>query len=198
MLPTFTRSSYWCCDSSSRRAAAGGTNRLSLRLPIGSCEREAHVVDADSGLIHSVVCTAANESDVAHAHKLLQGPEATVGADSGYTGLPKREEITQTQGEVKLRKDIKWNIAMKPGTLRGMAEGPLKVLTQICERIKARVRGRVEHPYHVIKNLFSYRKVSCRGLAKNAARAKIHAALANLYIARRRLGPVGAGSPAAC
>jgi len=26
---------------------------------------------------------------------------------------------------------------MKPGKLRGMAEGPLKALTQICERIKA-------------------------------------------------------------
>ena len=32
-------------------------------------------VDAQSGLIHSVVCTAANEADVVHAHKLLLGQE---------------------------------------------------------------------------------------------------------------------------
>lgn len=153
-------------------------------------------VDAESGLVHSVVCTAANESDIAHAHELLHGQEMTVGADSGYTGLHKRDEIAQAQREGKLRKDIKWNIAMKPGTVRGMAEGPLKALTQICERIKARVRARVEHPYHVIKNLFGYRKVSYRGIAKNAARAKVHAALANLYIARRRLVPVGVGASA--
>ena len=154
-------------------------------------------VDADSGLVHSVVCTAANESDIAHAHELLHGQECVVGADSGYTGLYKRDEIVQAQKDGKLRKDIKWNIAMKPGTVRGMAEGPLKALTQICERIKARVRARVEHPYHVIKNLFGYRKVSYRGLAKNAARANVHVALANLYVARRRLGCPGIGVSAA-
>ena len=154
-------------------------------------------VDADSGLVHSVVCTAANESDIARAHELLHGQETTVGADSGYTGLHKRDEIKQAQREGKLRNDIQWNIAMKPGTVRGMPQGPLKALTQICERIKARVRARVEHPYHVIKNLFGYRKVSYRGLAKNAARAKVHAALANLYIARRRLGTAGVGASAA-
>lgn len=44
-------------------------------------------VDADSGLAHSVVCTAANEADVAHAHELLHGQETAVGADSAYIGL---------------------------------------------------------------------------------------------------------------
>lgn len=90
-----------------------------------------------------------------------------------------------------------WNIAMKPDTLRGMAEGPLKALTQICERIKARSRARVECPFHVIKNLFGYRKVSYRGIAENEARAKAHAALANLYIARRRLLAQGVSASAA-
>lgn len=111
-------------------------------------------VDVESGLVHSVVCTAANESDIAHAHELLQGQETTVGADSGHTGLHKRDEIKQAQREGKLRDDIHWDITMKPGTVRGMAQGPPEALTQICERIKARVRARVEHPHRVIKNLF--------------------------------------------
>ena len=77
-------------------------------------------VDADSGLVHSVACTAANESDIANAHKLLHGQETAVNADSGYTGLHKREEILRAQREGQLQAAIKWNIAMKPGTLRGM------------------------------------------------------------------------------
>ena len=55
------------------------------------------------------------------------------------------------------------------------------------ERRKAQARAIVEHRFHIIKNLFSYRKVSYRRIAEDQARAKAHAALANLYIARRRL-----------
>ena len=187
--PPSTKNSKGERDPEMHQAKKGEQWHFGMKMHTG--------VDADSGLIHSVVCTAANASDVAHAHELLHGQEQTVGADSGYTGVHKREEIVKAQEQGKLRKDIKWNVAMKPGTVRGMAEGPLKALTQICERLKARVRARVEHPYHVIKNLFGYRKVSYRGLAKNAARAKVHAALANLYMARRRLGSQGIGASAA-
>ena len=65
------------------------------------------------------------------------------------------------------------------------------------ERRKAQVRAIVEHPFHIIKNLFGYRKVSYRGIAKNEARAKAQAALVNLYIARRRLIAQGIGASAA-
>ena len=154
-------------------------------------------VDADSGLIHSVVCTAANEADVVHAHELLHGQESQVHGDSGYTGVEKRDEITDAQAEGRLRKDIDWRIAMKRGQLQAMSEGPAKALYEWFERHKAQVRAIVEHPFHVIKNLFGYRKVSYRGIAKNEARAKAHAALANLYIARRRLMAQGVSASAA-
>jgi IS5 family transposase len=78
-----------------------------------------------------------------------------------------------------------------------MPEGPRKALYVWFERRKAQVRAIVEHPFHVIKNLFGYRKVSYRGLAKNAARAKVQAALANLYIAKRRLLAQGISASAA-
>jgi IS5 family transposase len=144
-------------------------------------------VDADSGLIHSVHTTAANEADVAHAHELLHGQEKTVHGDAGYTGLDKRDEITRAQQDDGLRKDIDWKIAMKRGELKAMPEGPFKGLTEWAERRKAQVRAIVEHPFHVIKNLFGYRKVSYRGLAKNHARAMMQAALVNLVLAKRRL-----------
>ncbi|MBU9475133.1 IS5-like element ISBmu2 family transposase, partial [Burkholderia multivorans] len=55
---------------------------------------KAHIgVDADSGLIHSVVGTAANVSDVSQAHALLHGHEEQVFADAGYIGVDKREEM---------------------------------------------------------------------------------------------------------
>jgi hypothetical protein len=138
-------------------------------------------------LIHSVVCAPANEADVAHAHELLHGQETQVHGDGGYTGLDKREEITRAQANGRLRKDTDWRIAMKRGQLKAMPDGPAKALYEWFERRKAQVRVIVEHPFHVIKNLFGYRKVSYRGIAKNQARAKAQAALVNLYIARRRL-----------
>jgi IS5 family transposase len=156
-----------------------------------------HGVDAESGLIHSVVCTAAHEADVVHAHELLHGQESQVHGDSGYTGLEKRDEIKAAQDEGRLRKDIDWRIAMKRGQIKAMPEGPAKALYEWFERRKAQVRAIVEHPFHVIKNLFGYRKVSYRGIAKNQVRANAHAALANLYIARRRLMAQGLSASAA-
>jgi len=45
----------------------------------------------------------------------------------------------------------------------------------------------VEHPFHVVKNLFHYKKVSYRGLLKNGARLFTQFALANLVLAKRAL-----------
>ena len=55
------------------------------------------------------------------------------------------------------------------------------------ETIKARIRAKVEHPFHIIKNRFGLKKVRYRGLAKNAAQLMTLFALANLMIAKRRL-----------
>jgi transposase, IS5 family len=49
------------------------------------------------------------------------------------------------------------------------------------------VRARVEHPLHLLKNLFRHRKTRYRGLAKNTAQLHRLFALANLVIARRSL-----------
>ena len=52
---------------------------------------------------------------------------------------------------------------------------------------KSRVRAKVEHAIGVIKRIFGFQKVRYRGLAKNLHRLEVTAALANLYIVRRRL-----------
>ena len=149
---------------------------------------KAHIgVDAESGLVHSVHSTAANESDVAHTHELLHGQESRVHADSGYTGVDKRAEIVQAQQEGDIRTDVKWHVATKRGLIKAMPEGHLKALTVLVERKKAQIRALVEHPFHVIKNLFGYKKVSYRGLHKNGVRLYAQFALANLLLAKRAL-----------
>lgn len=59
-------------------------------------------------------------------------------------------------------------------------------LTLVAAPSKAQLRALVEHPFRDTTNLFGSRKVGDRGLARNEARAMAHAALARLYLARRR------------
>ena len=149
---------------------------------------KAHIgADADSGLVHSLHATAANESDVAHTHEVLHGEETMVFLDAGYIGVQKRPEIVKAQAEAKIRDDIEWNVAKRRSTITKMAEGPLKTLTKVLERVKAQLRSRVEHPFHVLKNLFHYKKVRYKGLAKNEAQLYSLFGLANLMIAKKRL-----------
>jgi IS5 family transposase len=68
--------------------------------------------------------------------------------------------------------------------------------------VKAHIRARVEHPFHVVKNLFHYKKVRYKGLAKNTAQLYSLFGLANLLLARKdlskglpALAPQGTGAP---
>jgi transposase, IS5 family len=60
-------------------------------------------------------------------------------------------------------------------------------LQEKLERVKASIRAKVEHPFHVVKNLFRHRKTRYRGLAKNEAQLFSLFGLANLMLARRHL-----------
>ena len=143
---------------------------------------KAHIgVDAQSGLVHTVTGTAANVADIAQTHALLHGQEKVVYADAGYLGIEKRAEIAAGCPA------LEWHVAAKRGKVTAMAEGLVKELTQQLEKLKAQVRARVEHPFHIIKNLFRHRKTRYRGLVKNTAQLHSLFALANLVIARRSL-----------
>ena len=105
---------------------------------------KAHIgADAKSGLVHSVSTTAANVSDIAQTHVLLHGKESEVHADAGYLGVEKREEI------VALKREVKWQIAAKRGTINRLGEGEEKERLRGVERTKAQVRAKVEHPFAV-------------------------------------------------
>jgi IS5 family transposase len=145
---------------------------------------KAHVgVDVGSGLVHSVVATAANVNDVTQAGALLHGEETVAFGDAGYRGVDKRAEA---QGP-------KWHVAMQPGKRRQL--DPTRKwarLLEKAEQLKASIRAKVEHPFHVIKNLFRHKKTRYKGLAKNEAQLFSLFGLANLLIAKRSLLRVAA------
>jgi len=142
---------------------------------------KAHIgVDADSGLVHSVVGTAANVNDVTQAHALVHGEENHVLADAGYQGVDKRAETQDI--------DVNWLVAMRPGKRKTLDKNTsLGAILDQLEQAKARMRAKVEHPFRVIKRQFGHVKVRYRGLAKNTAQLHTLFALSNLWMVRRTL-----------
>jgi len=69
---------------------------------------KAHIgVDAESGLVHGVVGTAANVRDLTPVDQLLHGEETQILADAGYAGIGKREGLKALE--------VTWHVAMRPG-----------------------------------------------------------------------------------
>lgn len=139
---------------------------------------KAHIgVDAESGLVHTVIGTPANVGDVTQGHALLHGDEQIVFADAGYQGAPKRDEAT----------GVDWHIAMRPGKRKAHKHMPWGALAEQAEKLKASVRAKVEHPFRVIKRQFGHSKVRYRGLSKNTAQLMTLFALSNVWMARKVL-----------
>ena len=144
---------------------------------------KAHIgVDAASGLVHSLSCTAANVTDVTETHELLQGEEKEVYADAGYQGVDKREEHQH--------RNVDWHVAMKRGKRKALGESAEDQLREKMEQVKASVRAKVEHPFHVLKNRFRHRKTRYRGLEKNQSQLYCLFGFANLVIAGKALRSV--------
>ena len=136
-------------------------------------------VDKDSGLIHSVVTTAANVHDLTPAAELLHGDEAVVYADAGYQGITKRPEMAG--------RTTTFRVALRPGKRRALRNTADGRLLDLIETAKAHIRAKGEHPFRVIKQQFGFQKTRLRGLGKNRCKINVLAALTNLFLARRQL-----------
>jgi transposase, IS5 family len=131
-------------------------------------------VDSKTGLAHSAVVTAANVHDKHPLPRLLHGAEREVYGDSAYAS-----QQALIESKAPMAKDCT-NQRVGP-------EGTVADLERILNRAKSRVRSKVEHVFAVVKRLFGFTKVRYRGIAKNAVRAFVTLALANIYLARGRL-----------
>ena len=147
---------------------------------------KAHIgVDEQSGLVHTVVSTAANVSDVSQTANLMHGEETCVGADAGYVGAAKREEVqTKLQGYAH---ELKWRIAKRRKPIKLMSACWQKNLALAYEKLKASIRAKVERPFHVVKNIFKHKKTRYKEIAKNDAQLNVLFALSNLYLVRGKL-----------
>lgn len=140
---------------------------------------KAHIgVDEATGLVHSVVTTAANVGDVTQVGDLLHGKERAVFGDAGYIGAEKHAPA---------KRGRQWYIAAKRSKVKAIEDETLRDLTEQIEHIKASIRAAVEHPFRVIKRQFGHLKARYRGLAKNGAQVLTLFALSNLWMSREYL-----------
>ncbi len=136
---------------------------------------KAHIgVDSRTKLIHTVLASAANVADVDALPYLLHGKETRVWGDQGYQG--QTDVIRERAPRAKDFTNRRFRHA-----------GRIDEIEKARNRTKSRVRAKVEHAIGVIKRVFGFQKVRYRGLAKNLNRLEITAALANLFMVRRRL-----------
>lgn len=177
--PSSTKNREHARDPEMHQTKKGNQWHFGLKAHIG--------VDQESGLVHTLVTTAANVSDISQTAALLHGQEEAVWADAGYVGVDKREDLQEALAANG--QEVQWHVARRRKTIETMAEGWQKKLAQAHEKLKARMRAYVEHPFHVVKNIFRHRKVRYKGLAKNEAQLNILFALSNLYMMRDQLRP---------
>jgi IS5 family transposase len=143
---------------------------------------KAHIgVDEETGLVHTVKATPANEHDVTVMNELLHGEEERVYGDSGYIGAKKRKDAIKKN---KDGKNIKYIINRRPSSIKKLSPSG-QYAAKKREHQKSSVRCKVEHVFAVMKNIFRYRKTRYRGLRKQTAKLNIMFALANLYLADR-------------
>ena len=136
---------------------------------------KAHIgVDADTGVTHSLETSTAKLHDSQVWDELLHGAETSVWADKGYISA---DRATAFAGPGKF-----WGVMRK-----APKGGKLDPISVDINRIIAKVRARVEHPFRVIKRQFGHVKTRFRGLAKNRAQLFTLFALGNLFLVRRKL-----------
>jgi IS5 family transposase len=165
--PSSTKNKDKQRDPEMHQTRKGKQWHFGMKLHIG--------VDSKSGLAHSAVVTAANVHDKHPLPDLLHGNEERIWGDCAYASQRKLIE-SKAPRAVDLT-----NQKVRKGSVT-------EELERMVNRAKSRVRARVEHVFAVVKRLWGFNQVRYRGLAKNANRAFVTLGLANLYLARGRLG----------
>jgi len=164
--PSSTKNAQGERDPEMHQTRKGKQWFFGMKLHIG--------VDSKTGLAHSAVVTSANVHDKHPLPDLLHGAETQLYGDTAYAS-----QQALIQSKAPDAKDCT--------NQRVRAGSATEELDRILNRLKSRVRSRVEHVFAVVKRLWGFHKVRYRGLAKNATRAFVATGLANIYLARERL-----------
>jgi transposase, IS5 family len=95
--------------------------------------------------------------------------------------IRRQEEADTARGKVC------WHVALRHSERRALPNTRLGRITEKIETLKASIRARIEHPFHIVKNRFGHRRTRYRGLAKNASQLFTLFGLANLLIAKKAI-----------
>lgn len=171
--PSSTKNEKKERDPQAHSAKKGNTWHFGYKAHIG--------VDKESGLVHTVKVTAANEHDVTVTSELLTGEEEEVYGDSGYLGAEKRPEALKKN---KAGKSVHYKINRRPSQSKNKSARSQAQIKR-HEHEKSSVRAKVEHVFAVVKLQLRFRKTRYRGLQKQIAKMNIMFALANLILADR-------------
>jgi transposase, IS5 family len=164
--PSSTKNAHGERDPEMHQTRKGKQWFFGMKLHIG--------VDSKTGLAHSAVVTSANVHDKHPLPDLLHGAETQLYGDTAYAS---QQPLIRSKAPA----------AADCTNQRVRAGSATEGLDRILNRLKSRVRSRVEHVFAVVKRLWGFGKVRYRGLAKNATRAFVATGLANIYLARERL-----------
>jgi transposase, IS5 family len=164
--PSSTKNADKARDPEMHQTRKGQQWYFGMKMHIG--------VDSRTGLTHSAVVTPANVHDKHCLPDLLHGHEQRVYGDSAYASQKDLIGAKAPQAKDFTNQRVRRN-------------GQVDERERSKNRNKSKVRARVEHVFAVVKRLWGFAKVRYRGLAKNATRSFVALALANIYLARRRL-----------
>lgn len=131
-------------------------------------------VDPLYGFANTVVTTPANaaENKVA-ATRLLRESDEVVYGDAAYL---KMDQYVEDNVERQYR------INIQRGTFkRHHGNGLAWQMEQELEKRKSSMRCKVEYVFHVVKDIFGWKKTRYKGLSKNESFAQLLFACANLY-----------------
>ena len=135
---------------------------------------KAHIgVDKDTGLVHTIKATSANEHDVTITSQLLHGEEKEVYGDSGYIGAETRAEAIIRN---KSGKKIKSKINCKPSSIKKLSASG-QYYAKKAEHKKSSVRSKIKHVFGIVKRQLGYRRTRYRGLKKQTSKLNIMFAL---------------------
>lgn len=107
-------------DPEMHRSKKGNDWHFGMKVHIG--------VDAASGLVHTVIGTAGNVSDLTQAHALLHGDEVAALGDANYQGVGKRVENNG--------KKVTWYVAMKRSKRKALPKDAMGRMTATLEHLR--------------------------------------------------------------
>lgn len=163
--PSSTKNAQRARDPEMKQTRKGNQWYFGMKVHVGTDTR---------GLVHSLTTTDAAQHDSTQLPQLLHGQESVLYGDKAYDSA-----------------DTKLHWEAEGGRYRVNRRGKRTAQRDAFNAARSRIRARGEHAFRIVKQVWGFTKVRYRGLAKNTVRAYAAFALANLYLVRKRLVPLG-------